>query len=753
MSTTDRSRRRFLVAGAALGGGLLVGWRAAHADWETDDPPPMLLGDDLVSLGPFVRIERDSRVVIGAPVCDTGQGVRTALPMLVAEELDVDWNDVVIVPLPYGYRETAAGPGDLYGRQAGGRGTTMPAVWIPLRQVGAAARSLLVAAAAERWQVPAAQLTTASGQVRAPDGRRASYGVLARAAAGMPLPSVTPTLKPASQFRIIGHPANVADAVDLVTGAARFGCDEYLAEALVAVVRRCPWPDGSIAKFDDAEARRVAGVRDVIGIPRPAPELPLSGPLVAGVAVLATNTHAAIMGARALDIAWAPAPGAHESSETLSIAAHAALDAGANALVVRSDGDFTAAHRHAPRVIEARYELPFLAHAAAEPPSALAAVDSDRALLVAALQDPDAASRTINALTGLPRRAIEIRMPRGGGSFGRRLQNDFVAEAVLLARAAGKPVKLHWSRSNDLQHDFYRPFAVHALTATLDRRNRVTGFSQRCAATPRNYRDASLQGQPLYYGCLDADAFPAGLVADFDRLFLPLASRVPRGDWRSGVHAMDAFAVECFLDEVALATRQDAVALRLSLLGPPRQLPYSGAGGPVFDTGRLAAVLTRCAERIGWGGRRADGHGLGMACHFTLGGYAAHGFEVSVDGAELVIHRVVCVADIGRVVNPAGVTAILSGGTLDGISAALGQAITLADGKAQQTGFGDYHLLGMAQAPKQVEVELMPSTLTPTGASALGVPSAAPALANAVFAATTVRVRRLPLLPELMRML
>jgi isoquinoline 1-oxidoreductase beta subunit len=358
----------------------------------------------------------------------------------------------------------------------------------------------------------------------------------------------------------------------------------------------------------------------------------------------------------------------------------------------------------------------------------------------------------ISSLTGIPRRAIEIRMTRAGGGFGRRLENDFVGEAVLIAKAAGKPVKLIWTREDDLQHDFYRPFGVHALAATLDRRKKVTSWSHWCAATPRPYREYGRKRR-IFDGCLEPDDFPAGLVANLDKTFFGVASGMPRGWWRAPLHPFHAFAVQSFLDEVAIASKQDAVALRLAMLGEPRQLPYSGHGGPQFDTGRLANVLKLCAARIGWGERRNDGHGLGIACHFTFGGYTAHAFEVSVEGRELRIHRAVCVVDIGRAVNPLGVEAQMMGGTIDGISTALHLAITVKDGQVQQKNFPDYPLLRMAQAPKSVEVQIVESGEDPVGAGEMGIPSVAPALANAVYAATTVRVRRLPLMPELMRML
>jgi isoquinoline 1-oxidoreductase beta subunit len=293
---------------------------------------------------------------------------------------------------------------------------------------------------------------------------------------------------------------------------------------------------------------------------------------------------------------------------------------------------------------------------------------------------------------------------------------------------------------------------VHALAATLDRKKKVTSWSHWCAATPRPYRENGRKRR-IFDGCLEPDDFPAGLVANLDKTFFGVPSGMPRGWWRAPIHTFHAFAVQSFVDEVAIATKQDAVKLRLELLGEPRLIPYSGHGGPNFDTGRLANVLKLCAERIGWGVKRDDGHGIGIACHFTFGGYAAHAFEVSMDGRDLKIHRAVVVVDIGRVVNPLGVEAQMMGGTIDAISTALHLAITVKDGEVQQKNFTDYPLLRMAEAPQAVDVHIVESTAEPSGAGEIGVPSAAPALANAIYAATTVRVRKLPLMPELMRKL
>ncbi|MEP7097985.1 MAG: molybdopterin cofactor-binding domain-containing protein [Dokdonella sp.] len=745
----DSGRRRFLAISLSASGALLLGIRSAHGDPAPAGLPPELLGDDLTSLGPFLRIERDNRIVIGAPGCEVGQGVMTTLPMLIAEELDVDWNQCRVVQLPYGYTDTARGASNRYGLQ--GVDAASAANWKHLREAGATARWMLIQAAARDWNLGSDTLRTESGQVIAPDGRKLTYGALARLAASIMPPDPPVKLKNSDQFHIIGKPTRSADARNIVIGRSHFGIDEYAANALVVVIARCPLLDGTLDSFDDRETRRVAGVKDVIALPGPKLDEPFTGPLAAGVAVLAESTWAALQGREKLKVIWKPGPWTKESSGALLGAAHSLLNGADGDISVRSDGDFAAARKHAQHTIEARYEMPFLAHATMEPPAALIEIKQDSARLVASLQDPDGASELIARLTGLARKDIEIRLIRGGGGFGRRLENDYVAEAVIIAKAAGKPVKLMWTREDDLAHDFYRPLGVHALAATLDRKKRVTGWSHRCAATPRNYRDAALNGKPIYVDCMEPDAFPAGLVANLDKTFYSVASGMPRGPSRAPLATFHAFAVESFIDEIAVATKQDAVKLRLELLGEPRQIPH--VGGPDFDTGRLANVLKSCAEKIGWGVRRNDDHGIGVACQFVAGGYAAHAFEVSVEGRELRIHRAICVVDVGRIINPLNVEAQVVGGTLDGISAALQLAITVKAGQVQQRNFPDYPLLRMAQAPRSVEVTVVESTAEPADAGDIGVPSAAPALANAVYAATTVRVRKLPLMPQLMRML
>ena len=750
---TDLQRRRFLLVAATTAGGLVTGAALPAVAWAQHSMQLELLGDDAIALSGFVRIARDNRVVIGARGCETGQGVITSLPMIIAEELDVSWQQVQVVQLPLGHS------GSHYGSQHSLGSTSIIEGWHELRRVGAAARALLLRAAAREWRLKISQLRTEAGHVVADDGRRLSYGALVRRAVDLSLPPGEIALKSPDQYRLLGRPIPVADGHRLVTGNARFGIDHYFADALTAVVARCPYRGGDLASFNDKAARAMPGVVSVMTL--------VAGharamPAAAGVAVLAEDTWSALQGRRALDTVWKHPAKPLPSTTDLAREAHRILDAPVDdaaiqdahvaPVMIRNDGDYAAARKKAARVIEARYQLPFLAHATMEPPAALVDIRSDGALLVASLQRPAAAAQLVADMTGLPLRSIEVRMTRAGGAFGRRLDNDYVAEAVQLGREAGRPLRLLWTRDDDLQHDFYRPFSVHALSATLDARQRITGWSHRIVATPFN---APLNGDAPWAGNVAVDGFPAGLLEHVQVDFQPLPVSLPLGHHRGEPQTSLAFAQQCFIDEIALATRSDAVDMRLALLGEPRQLPYDGRGGPVFDTGRMARVLSTCAEQSGWGVHRTDGHGIGIACHFTFGAYVAVAFEVSVSvrTGGMTIHRAVSVADVGRVINSSTVRGQLEGAINDGVATALHLGMQLRDGEIYPRTLRNYPMARAAHAPMRIDTILVDSTEAPVGASEMGLPPVAPALANAVARATTVRVRRLPLLGELMRRL
>ena len=743
------SRRRFLQVLAGGAGALVVGIRVAEA---ADAPlPPAMLGDNLYDLGAYVRIDASGNVLIGARDPDTGSGVATALPRIIADELDADWTRVGVVPLGLGVENDNGKPRWTYGRQLGGVGGSIPAAWNDLRQVGAVARWLLLQAAARRLGVPASRLRCEAGTVIAPDGRRFGYGSLAADAGKIALPSSVPPLKNAADYRLIGQSAGDVDARAIVTGAALYAIDHYYGDALVAVLAHCPWPDGTLARIDTTDTLAVKGVLKVVQL-KPEPGQPLGSTVIApAVAVLAENTWAALQGRAKLKLEWKPGAGSGENSAALEQQATALLAGDALPTSrVRNDGDVEAAGRKAARRLDATYVQPWLAHATAEPMNCLVRLDKDRASLVVPTQAPQQAWAVVQRLTGLAPDRIDIRVPRVGGGYGRRLDHDYVAEAVMLAKAAGKPVRLLWTRDEDFGHDYYRAGSVHRISAIIDRKRQLLAWHQRMASASALVH-RGVPDDRLWSSELQVDQLPAALVPNYRSDWYALESTLPRGPMRGMPHLSNAFAVESFLDEIAHQMREDPLKTRLRILGEPRALPLSSGG--TLDTGRLVNVLKLVADRIEWKNWLRTVNGLGIACWHVDGAYVAHAIEAAMQGETLVIQRVVCAVDVGRVINPLGLQGQVAGATLDALSIALNAAITVKDGQVQQHGYKDYPLASMAQLPNDVEVITVPGDRAPAGASFLAMPTAAPALANAVFRASAVRVRRLPLMKELLRLL
>jgi isoquinoline 1-oxidoreductase beta subunit len=650
---------------------------------------------DTVALNPWVRIAADGTVVVVVDRSEMGQGVTTAFAMLVAEELEVDPARVRVAFAPAD--RIYANP--YLGRQVTGGSTSVRGSWEPLRRAAATARAQLVAAAAELWQARPADCHADDGAVvHRPSGRRLGYGEVAGRAAAQPAPRTVP-LKQREDFRLIGRPLPRIDAAAHATGATEFGWDVAIPGAAVAVVSRCPTFGGSVARFDARRARIVPGVRDVVAIE-------------SGIAVVADDFPAALAGRQALDVAWRR--GALGRLDTAAIRRRFARAARRTGEPVTDVGDANRALAKAARVVEATYETPYLAHATLEPMNCTARIGPDGCDVWVPTQAQTEAQEVAARAAGVPRNRVRVHTTWLGGGFGRRLTQDFVAEAVQVAKAAGLPVQVLWTRADDLQHDHYRPGNYTRLRGGLDAAGGPVAWFQRIAGPP-----LALGGVDLPYD-----------IANVREEHVEEDPGIPTGPWRSVGESQNAFAVESFVDELAHAAGADPFVFRRDLLA---------------EAPRHRAVLELAAEKVGWGAKPPRGRYRGIAVYRSYGSWVAEVAEVSVSRAgKIRVHRVVCAIDCGTVVNPDIVAAQLEGAVVFGLTAALKGEITFQGGGAVEHDFRDYPLLTIADAP-EVEVHIVPSDEHPGGVGEPGVPPIAPAVANAVFAATGQRLRTLPL--------
>lgn len=728
-------RRHFLRLSAGASGGLLVVVSFPGCGWNDGGSGAPAVDHRLDA---FLEIDTHGHATVRIPVPEIGQGVRTSLAMLVAEELDLPWERVRV-------RQSGAveemGPHPF----AGGS-WSVRAYWEPFRRTGAAARRALLRAASERWDVAVERLETGRGEVLDPrSGRRLPYGELAAAAAetaadGELDPASVP-LKDPSDFHLIGTGVRHLDTPDIVRGATRFGSDVRVEGMLRAVVARCPVYGGTVAAFDDAGCREIPGFRRTAAIDAVGePDRPYA---VAGVAVIADTTWAALRARERLEVRWDEGPNAEESSVELLERSRRLV--GRRGETFREGGDVDAALATAARTVRGEYSAPFLVHAPMEPMNCVVSVTEDACEIWAPTQIPIPVRRLAAQLTGLDPERITVHVERSGGGFGRRLSADFVAEAIPIARAAGAPVQVLWTREDETRHSMFRPLNVHRLEAGLDAEGRLTGWLHRQAGTSRY---AFRPNEPLGLSEFRAGTYPAALAGSHRLEYTLAESNLPRGPLRAPGLNTFTWAVECFLDEVAAASGRDPLELRLSLLEPVRELPYD-EDDPVFSTGRMAGVLRAAAEASDWGRELPEGRGLGIACAFTFGTYAAHVAEVSVgDGSTPIrVHRIWSAIDCGRVVNPNGLRHQVTGGALDGLGAALHGEVTVVGGAVVQSNFHDVPLLTMPEAP-EVEVRWIESGREPTGAGEPPYPPMAPAIGNAVYAASGVRLRDLPLLSD-----
>lgn len=708
------------------GGGLMLTFTVAGKAGAAEQGGP-------ASLNAYVRVAPDGVVTIASKNPEIGQGIKTMLPMLIAEELDVDWSQVRI--------EQAPNDPKVYGRQFAGGSMATPLHWDELRRVGAAARVMLVAAAAQGWGVPSTECTTASGVVmHAKSKRKATYGSLAAKAAGVPVPDLkTVPLKDPKDYKIIGKPTPQYDTAKIVTGQPLFGIDVTVPGMLFATYEKAPVFGAKVASADLAAAKAVKGVKAAFVVEG---GTALDG-LLPGVAVVADSWWAARKGRDKLATQWADHPTGKQSSADFDAQA-LALSKQPPLRTERKDGDVAAALAGAAKTVEAAYAYPFISHANLEPQNCTAHFKDGKVEIWAPTQNPEPGRQLVAKTLGIPPEAVTVHMIRVGGGFGRRLMNDYMVEAAWISKEAGAPVKLLWTREDDMRHDFYRPAGWHFLKGGVNAAGEIVGwhdhFVSLAGDTPTTFaRSAGMA----------PSEFPARFVPNYQYDLSLMPNGVPTGPLRApGSNAL-SFVTQSFIDELAHAAGADPVAFRLKLLGDK---PMVGDPPSGYAAGRMAAVLKLVAEKSGWGRALPKGSGLGVGFHYSHLGYFAEVVEVKVeaDGAVKLV-KVWVGVDVGRqLINPMGGLNQIEGSVLDGLSGALHQKITIANGAAVESNFGDYPLMRINEACP-IETHFIYSDNSPTGLGEPAMPPAVPALCNAIFAATGKRIRSLPIDTEMLK--
>ncbi|MFP3563539.1 molybdopterin cofactor-binding domain-containing protein [Paraburkholderia sp. SIMBA_030] len=717
------TRRTFLkfsvTVGAATGGGLLLGFSMPAVSQDQKAGKSVIGGDadeapqnGVFAPNAFIQIDTAGKVTLVMPKVEMGQGVYTSIPMLIAEELEVPLDSVTLDHAPPN-EKLFMDP--LLGGQLTGGSTSIRYAWEPMRRAGAAARTVLIGAAAQQWQVDPASCHAQAGQViHAASNRSIGYGQLADAAAKLPAPQNV-KLKDPKDFKLIGTPARRLDSPEKVDGTAVFGLDVRVPDMVYAAIANCPVFGGTLVSVDDTNAKKIPGVHRVVKIDN-------------AVAVIGDHTWAAKRGVQALDIKWNEGAGAHLSMK--QIVDDLANASQRNGAVARKEGDVGNAFSNAKTRVDAVYQQPFLAHATMEPINCTVHVRPDGCEIWLGSQVPTRVVDAAVAVTGLPAEKIVVHNHLIGGGFGRRLEFDMVTQAVKVGKQVSTPVKVVWTREEDIQHDMYRPYYYDKISAGLDANGKPVAWQHRIVGSSILARFAP----PAFKDGLDPDAVEvaADLPYDLPNQLVDYVRQephaVPTAFWRGVGPTRGTFVVESFIDELAAQAKIDPVKYRQGLLG---------------KTPRALNVLNTATQAANWGKAVPKGQGRGVSVMHAFGSFFSMVADVTVEKGEVTVNRVVCAVDCGMVVNPNTVEAQVQGGVIFAITAALYSEITIKDGRVEQNNFTDYRMLRIDQTP-DIEVHIVKSSEAPGGIGEPGTAALAPALANAIYAATGKRLRQLP---------
>ena len=699
------SRREFVAAGVAAGAGLVIGFYLPHRGSNAE----------VFSPNAYLRITPDNKVTIVCARSEMGQGVRTALPMILAEELEADWKQIEI---------EQAGASTLFGDQTTGGSASIRTTWDPMRKAGAQAREMLISAAALTWGVPRSSCTAETGRIKhAASGRSLSYGELVGKASTLPIPTDV-SLKQGKDYKIVGQRLPRVDSPAKVKGEAEFGIDVRLPGMKFALLSRCPVIGGKVSGFDDKESKKVSGVSYVGKISDSA------------VAVVADSVWGAMEGRRVLNVTWDEGP--NKDLNTAAVLASLKQAASKKGASLYSAGDMAKA---AGRRISAEYQLPFMAHAPMEPGNCTANFQGSKCELWGPTQVPQDCRDSVATAVGLDPDQVKVNVTLMGGGFGRRLEHDYAVESALVSKAINAPVKVIWTREDDMRFSTYRPASLHQLSAALD----GSGFPVALTHRMISPSITGQKGQPTP-GNVDPDlpdeAGPVYGIPNYAIDYVMTETPVPLG-WMRSVYALQAaFALESFIDELAVAAGKDPLQYRLHLLSKDQDLQYFTT---TWKTSRMRGVLQLAAEKAGWDKPLPAGRYRGVACFGCFASYMAEVVEITMDGDQPKVQRVVAAVDCGQLVNPNILEQQIQGGIVYALANALRAKITIEKGRVVQGNFDDYAPLRMEETPT-VEVYAVPSTESPTGIGEPSVPPLAPALCNAIYAATKKRIRALPIL-------